>query len=290
MHTIKELRLKFLSISVVITLTTLIFFQLALYFHNKGIILLPEALKAITSTITLVIATIFISSLILRFTIKRVANIFEEAEERIFYTKIYSWSVYSIGTFIILHHFGVSLGNITIFLGLLTTGLAFAVRDVLLSFFGWMILLRKKPFHIGDYIKIGDEEGRVLHIGTFYVHLDNTRDLPEDYTRVPNRLFLEKSVSILGKENLHDQIRFRLGEKPVDNKILEQELLERLKGLPNLGERLKAYLDFKDDKLYLVVEYTTRFENRQTARSEVIEMVFDQFKTFVLIPKACNSN
>lgn len=282
----KELRLKILSLSVVVTLIALIILQVLLYLHNHRYIVLPGIISETISSITLVITTLFFISLFLRLTLKRVYNFFDEPEERIFYSKIYSWSLYSIGIFVILYHFGVSLGNITIFIGLLATGLAFAVRDVLLSFFGWMILLRKKPFRIGEYIKIGDDEGTVLHIGTFYVLLDKSHEVPDQYIRVPNRLFLEKSISKMGKESLQEKLCFQLTGIPGNWKGQAEELKNDIRGHIKNNHDVRIYIDMMNDKLFLIAEYLVSLTVRQETRPEVIEMVFTRFGKDIFVPKA----
>jgi small-conductance mechanosensitive channel len=167
----------------------------------------------------------------------------------------------------------------------LATGFAFAVRDVLLSFFAWIILLRKKPFRIGDYIRIGDDEGRVQHIGTFFVLLDSTPEFPDDFTRVPNKLFLEKSIVNFGKNIAQEKIRFQLNEIP-DNKkqlfeMLERELSKKMQD----NSHLFINIDLKDEKLYLLVEYHVNFKEKRTMKSEVIEIIYSIFKKHIFFPK-----
>ncbi len=281
----KEIRIKFLSISLVVTLVTLIILQLLLFLHRENFIELPTRLIAILGNISLVIAVLFFSSLLLRLTIKRIARFFDEPEEKIFYSKIYSWTIYTIGIFYILGHFGVSPGNITIFVGLLATGLAFAVRDVLLSFFGWIILLRKKPFRIGDYIKIGEDEGTVEHIGTFFVLLDKAHEFPEGYTRVPNRLFLEKSITKLGKNKLHEHIFFLLAGIPENKSEMLSHLKDDIQQLLTDKEFILPYIDMRNEKLYLDVEYQVSFNKKQEIRSNVVDLVFKHFGAFLVLPK-----
>lgn len=282
----RELRLRFLSVSVIIFSLILIIFQSLLYFDRQGIIFLPDSVASNIARISVVIAALFITSLILRFTIRKVFSLFDEPEERIFYSKIYGWTLYGLGIFFILHYLGVSLGNITIFIGLLATGLAFAIRDVLLSFFGWIILLRKKPFHIGDFIRIGEDEGKVLHIGTFYVWLDKTPELPEDYTKVPNRLFLEKSIANLGTTVFHDEIRIQLYKMPENNKELIEELIKTVKEITRKDARVEAWIDIQNDKLVLLISFLTGFHERQNLRSEVISRTFMLFGDNIIIPRA----
>ena len=280
----KERRFRYLSSALVVTLLALVALLILVYLDRKGIVTLPQTIVSNIRSLLLVVGTLFAISLILRLTLKRFHRLFEEPEERIFYSKIYGWSLYTIGFLIFLHHFGVSLGNITLFLGLIATGLAFAVREVLLSFFAWLILLRKKPFRIGDYIRIGEDEGKVLHIGTFYVLLDQTTQIPEDYTRVPNRLFLEKSIINLGKSSFHEEIFFPLKEIPAERESLLADLGERLEGILEKQGNLSLYFDQNKDKLGLMVEYMISFDRRRQVRSEVIETIFSSLGPFLFLP------
>lgn len=285
MAKLQKVRIGFLNASVIFFSALLIMLQAVLYFDSRDIISIPSGLALVLKNILVVIATLFITSLILRLTIKRFFHLFEEPEERIFYTKIYSWTLYSVSIFVLLHYFGVSLGNITLFVGLIATGLAFAIRDVLLSFFGWIILLRKNPFRIGDYIRIGEDEGKVIHIGTFYVLLDNTPDIPQDYIRVPNKLFLEKSILNLGKSVFHDSIRFQLNRVPEHLDRHLPEIRKQVRQATGNSEYTSAYIDIRNEKLLLIVEYLSRFENRNEKRSDVILKVFGILGDSVHIPK-----
>jgi MscS family membrane protein len=235
---------------------------------------------------------IFISAIVLlifrliyKFTMDRVSRIFDEQEERIFYSKIYGWVLFSIGAFIVLNLFGLSLNNITLFIGIIATGFAFAVREVLLSFIGWLILLRKKPFRIGDHIRIGDEHGKVVHIGTFYVILDKTTDIPDDFTRIPNRFFLEKSIEKLGKTLAHEKIQVRLEHNPEDRFIRINALNEKLNATYPTVKLLSANLDIDHDRLYLVFNFQVPFDSRANSRASVVELVLQEFGDVIYFPK-----
>lgn len=281
----KKRRVRFLSLSVVLGLVLLLVLQGLLFMELRKILELPDLVRKVINNVSLVLVIWLGTSLLLRLTISRVFNWFEGPEERIFYTKIYSWTVYTVGALVLLHNSGVSLGNITLFIGLLATGLAFAIREVLLSFFGWMIVLRKKPFRIGDYIRIGDEEGKVLHIGTFYVHLDKTENTPEDYTRVPNRFFLEKSIQVIGKKSVYDRMRFPLSALPADFASRVQGLRESLADLSVQHEYTRIFSDVQQEKLLLVVEFVVDFELRAQVRSSLTESVSTLFSDLLFFTK-----
>ncbi len=228
---------------------------------------------------------LLIFRLIYKITSDRVSRIFDEQEERIFYSKIYGWILFTIGAFIVLNLFGLSLNNITLFIGIITTGFAFAVREVLLSFIGWLILLRKKPFRIGDHIRIGDEHGKVVHIGTYYVILDKTTDIPDDFTRIPNRFFLEKSIEKLGKSRSHEKIQVRLERIPRDKDMKIAALNGKIQEIKDDFKMISVYLDIDHDRLYLIVNFLVPFENKSSWRAKAVELVLDTFGEDIYFPK-----
>ena len=146
-------------------------------------------------------------------------------------------------------------------------------------------MLRKKPFRIGDYIRIGESEGRVIHIGTFYVLLDKTIDIPEDFTRVPNRLFLEKSIDNLGKTTYHEELVFQLSDYPAEKNELLNDLFNNINNLLEIKDHTNTLIDLRNEKLVLIIRYLVSFEARQKARSEVIDLAFTKFQRYIVVPK-----
>jgi len=280
---IKEIRLQFFNVAALATLSALVVFLSILLFHQHEVFSLPDSVRVLLMRLSVVIGTLFAISLILRLSVRRVYRLFDEPEESIFYSKIYSWILYGVAVFFILGYLGVSLGNITLVIGLIATGLAFAVRDVLMSFFGWMVLLRKKPFRIGDYIQIGEDQGRVQHIGTFFVLLANTPSTGDQFTRVPNRLFLEKSITKKGKETITDYIILPLKGFPANKTERIEILRSQLESIVSPAENIRIYSDIRNDKLCLVVEFTTKINLQAETRSAVTDQLVEQFGEFILV-------
>lgn len=63
------------------------------------------------------------------------------------------------------------LSQVGTFLGLVSAGVAIALRDVLVDIAGWLILVTKPPFEVGDRIQIGDHSGDVVDISVLHFHL-----------------------------------------------------------------------------------------------------------------------
>jgi len=59
------------------------------------------------------------------------------------------------------------IGQFGAFLGLLTAGIAIALKDPLTNIAGWIFILTRKPFAMGDRIQIGEHAGDVIDIRFF---------------------------------------------------------------------------------------------------------------------------
>jgi small-conductance mechanosensitive channel len=59
------------------------------------------------------------------------------------------------------------IGSLTTFVGLVSAGLAIALREPILDLAGWFFMLWHKPFDVGDRIQISDIKGDVIDIRLF---------------------------------------------------------------------------------------------------------------------------
>ena len=60
-----------------------------------------------------------------------------------------------------------AIGQFGTFLGLFTAGLAIALKDMLTNIAGWVFILARKPFNLGDRVQIGDQAGDVIDLRLF---------------------------------------------------------------------------------------------------------------------------
>jgi len=67
----------------------------------------------------------------------------------------------------------------TTMLGLVTAGLTIALQDVILSFFGWFVLIGKNGVHVGDWVEINGVGGEVTDIGLMRTTLLETGGLAD---------------------------------------------------------------------------------------------------------------
>lgn len=64
------------------------------------------------------------------------------------------------------------IGSLATFIGLVTAGLAIALQDPLVNLAGWLFILIRRPFEVGDRIQIGDHAGDVIDVRFFQFTLN----------------------------------------------------------------------------------------------------------------------
>lgn len=57
--------------------------------------------------------------------------------------------------------------SLATFLGLVSAGLAIALKDLVTGLAGWIFIIWRKPFGVGDLIQIGNNSGDVIDIRPF---------------------------------------------------------------------------------------------------------------------------
>ncbi len=62
-----------------------------------------------------------------------------------------------------------SVGNIGAFLGIVSAGLAIALKDPIVNLAGWIFILLRRPFNVRDRIQIGQLAGDVVDVGIFQI-------------------------------------------------------------------------------------------------------------------------
>lgn len=62
------------------------------------------------------------------------------------------------------------------FIGILSAGIAIALTDVLKNIAGWVLIVFRRPFKVGDRIEIGSDAGDVIDIGVFRFSLQEIRN------------------------------------------------------------------------------------------------------------------
>lgn len=82
-------------------------------------------------------------------------------------TKLTTYTVTIIGILSLIWIWLDAFDNVATYLGLVSAGIAIALSDVLKNMAGWMYLLTRRPFKVGDRIEINEVRGDVVDIRLF---------------------------------------------------------------------------------------------------------------------------
>jgi small-conductance mechanosensitive channel len=120
------------------------------------------------------------------------------------------------------------------FLGLLSAGIAIALKDLITNFAGWIFIIARKPFRIGDRVQIDDHAGDVIDIHVFrFTILELGNWVGSDQTtgrviHIPNGKIFTSPLA-----NYHAGFNFIWNEIPVlitfeSNWLKAKEILTRI--------------------------------------------------------------
>ena len=198
-----------------------------------------------------------------------------------------------------------AIGQFGAFLGLLTAGLAIALKDLLTNIAGWIFILTRKPFNLGDRIQIGDQAGDVIDLRLFQftlLEIGNWVDADQSTGRIihiPNGTVFTKAQS-----NYSAGFQFIWNEMPVlvtfesnwrqARDMLQKIVSEHTEDLSEDAERKiieasKKYMIFyqyltpivytsvKDSGILLTMRYICDARRRRITEHEIWEDVLKAF-------------
>ena len=73
-----------------------------------------------------------------------------------------AYGIYGLGILLISRVWFEGLASLTTYLGLLSAGLAVALKDPIANVAGWLFIIWRRPFEVGDRVQMGDYAGDVI--------------------------------------------------------------------------------------------------------------------------------
>ncbi len=212
-------------------------------------------------------------------------------------TSVYKYSVVITLAFIIMVLLYGVIGPAITSIGLLAAGLTFALQRPILNLAGWLLIVTKRPFRIGDRVEIGSVGGYVHDIALMHTHLSLMQD--EEPTGrvvyVPNEQVLTQPIinSTKGSALVWDQVIVKV--PPTANvKSVEKKLVECVNEV--VGKEMRAAAkDWKADvkpetrtvlgytsglKPYMEisVRYLANAKAVRPVKTEITKMIIDRFR------------
>jgi len=249
---------------------------------------------------------VILSLWVIRFIAIRVINRnVDESKLQYKWRKNLTYATGFIGVILIGSIWSEAFKSFSTFLGLLSAGLAIALKDPVTDFAGWIFLLWRKPFDLGDRIQVGDVKGDVIDIRIFkftvleignWVHADQSTGR---VVHVPNHKVFADSLA-----NYTSDFEFIWNEIAVlitfesdwkaAKKILQEIADKHLQDFVHDAEEQvkrasKSYLihyryltpivytDVKDSGVNLTIRHLTNPRTRRKVGQAIWEDILDRF-------------
>ena len=258
-------------------------------------------LTYILLSIVAVVLLVLIRLLVLKIVWKNT----EKAEIRYKWRKFSGYTVLILGIFIVSQIWVKEFKSILTFLGLVSAGIAIALKDFVVNFLGWIFIISSKPFQVGDRIQMKDFAGDVIDIKSFnftIMEIGNWVKADQSTGRIlhiPNGKIFTETVANYGKA-----FRFIWHEIPVNitfasnwqkaKKILQSIADKHCENILKVAERyIKesskifmiyyttftpiVYTSVKDNGILLTVRYLCDPKSRRGSENFMWEQILSEF-------------
>ena len=175
-----------------------------------------------------------------------------------------------------LQNLGVELLPLIAGLGVAGAGIALAMQGVLGDLVAGLSIIFTRPFHIGEYISVVDEEGEVVDINLFSTVLKHT-----DRSRVvlPNRKIVGEVLHNYGTVRQLD-VKVGVAYKTDLNKAMAviREVLERNDKVMKDPTPVVAVVGFGDSSIDIAVKPWSDLKHFANARADLYLALADAFR------------
>lgn len=223
----------------------------------------------------------------------------------------FSWRKSSTYTFVVIGLILVGrvwfegIQSLATFMGLLSAGIAIALKDLFSDLAGWIFIITRKPFEVGNRIQIGEHSGDVIDLRPFqftmleignWVHADQSTGR---MIHIPNGMIFTHPLS-----NYDKGFKFIWNEIPVlitfesDWRKAKEILLNIANNLalditPDVKKELKetsrkylifynklspaVYTSVLDSGVLLTIRYLSEIRKRRATTEKMWESLLEEF-------------
>jgi len=268
---------------------------------QKALGLSPEVQIKIFASLVISLVLWVLYSIIVKIVWRRTENV----RIRYSWRKISGYVVIILGVFLIGRLWFKGFQSIATYLGLLSAGLAIALKDLVSNFAGWLFIISRRPFSVGDRIQIGNYAGDVidtrvfqftlLEIGNWVnadqstgriIHIPNGMVLSEvlaNYSKGFQYIWNEVPVLITFESNWEKakRILLKIANTHAEHlsKAAEKRVKEASKKFMILYSKLTpiVYTCVKDSGVLLTIRYLCEPQHRRDSEQAIWEDILKEF-------------
>ena len=251
------------------------------------------------------VLVILVVSLIRYVLLKVINRSVEDIKFKYYWQNTVRYSSFIIGFIVISGIWIEEFGSVATFFGLLSAGIAIALKDPIVNLAGWIFILIRKPFTVGDRIEIGDNAGDVIDIRVFQftlneignwvdadqstgrvIHIPNGKVFMEaqaNYTQGFSHLWNEIGVLITFESNWEKAKKILLDIIQANSANLTEaakiKLMEASRKFMIFYNTLSpnVYVKVKDSGVMLTMRYICEPKKRRLTEHQIWESVLTEF-------------
>ncbi len=261
----------------------------------------PATTTKILASLLVIIVLAILRLIALRIVYRRT----EDIRNRYNWRKGITYIVVIIGLLVLFRLWFTGFHSVVTYLGLLSAGLAIALKDPLVNFVAWIFIIWRRPFTVGDRVAVGTTAGDVIDLRIFQftlLEIGNWVDADQStgrIIRVPNGKVFTENIA-----NYSKGFQFIWNEIPVlvtyesnwkkAKEILTEIAFKRAEHLTeHAAQQIKAasaqmmvfyrtltpivYTSVKESGILLTVRYLCKPRERRGTSQEIWEDVLTRF-------------
>ena len=263
--------------------------------------LTPDAQAKLLISVSIILILWLLRALVMRVIWKRT----QDVRARYIWRKTLTYIAFILGLILMVRVWVKGFGGAGTFLGLLSAGLAIALKDPLTNIAGWLFIMVRKPFTIGDRIQMGKHAGDVVDIRPFMftlMEIGNWVDADQSTGRIihiPNGSIFSDTLANYSKgfqyiwNEVPVLITFESNWKKAKDMLLviagrhaehlskpaEEKVKEASKKLMIFYTQLTptVYTTVKDCGVLLTIRYLCEPRRRRGSEQAIWEDILDEF-------------
>lgn len=261
----------------------------------------PDTQADVLRSVLLIVAVMVIRAVVLRVMRSRV----DDVRSRYKWRKTITYVSVIIGVLLVGRVWSEGIGELATFLGLLSAGLAIALRDPVVNLGGWLFIIWRRPFVVGDRIQIGENAGDVIDQRVFQfivLEIGNWVDADQSTGRlihIPNGLVFSQPLAnyTRGMQYIWNEIgvlvTFESDWKRAKEILVEvvekhaREVVEEAERQMHKASRQymifystltpTVYTSVKDSGIMLTLRYLTHPRRRRGVAQAIWEDILERF-------------
>jgi small-conductance mechanosensitive channel len=261
----------------------------------------PEVQMKILTSGGILLILLLLRTLLLRILWRRT----DDVRTRYIWRKTVTYIVVAVSVLLVARVWFRGFQSIATFLGLVSAGLAIALKDVVTNIAGWVFIIVRRPFTLGDRIQVGSHAGDVIDIRVFQftlmeignwvdadqstgrvIHIPNGKVFSEtlaNYSQGFQHIWNEVPVLITFESDwaMAKEILQRIGSKHAEHltRSAQRRIREASKKFMIFYSHLTptVYTSVKESGVLLTIRYLCEPRRRRSSKQAIWEDILQEF-------------